>query len=540
MLSHTTCPNTIGKSRFAGKTFLQTLFFFLVVTQICFAQWHQQNSGTTLNLNAVTFLDANIGLAIGDSGTIVRTTNGGTVWSIVTSHVANDLGAMCFSDANNGWIVGSGPYPIGDSAVILHTTDGGANWGIQKRLARSALADIHFVDHNLGFAVGWVSPGSWDYSYLLKTTDGGATWTQVNYDSLNVPQRIYFVDANNGWMMRGTCGNGCGGDIRRTTNGGISWSVSVNGYFSDLQVIDSNKATTVRSGGWQVVQTGYAMQTNDGGLTWRTQIIGFDLGTVSVCSITDSIAVVVTHNFAGARDSLYWTTDGGTTWVPRPNPTDEHLSRVYFTDALTGWAVGDNGTILHTTNGGNPVPVELNSFTATANNKEVILNWSTATELNNQGFEVQRKFGANDFVTVGSVKGNGTTTSQNQYTFVDELVDGGKYYYRLKQIDYGGTFEYSNIIEVEVSILDKFTLEQNYPNPFNPVTTIGYVLQDKSYTRLTLLNTLGEEIAALVNEEQDKGYHKVQLDGSKLTSGVYFYRLNAANYVETKKMILLR
>lgn len=185
-------------------------------------------------------------------------------------------------------------------------------------------------------------------------------------------------------------------------------------------------------------------------------------------------------------------------------------------------------------------PVELTSFTATANEKEVTLKWSTATELNNQVFEVQRKFGNNTFVTVGSVRGHGTTTSPNQYSYVDKLIDPGKYFYRLKQIDYSGTFEYSNEIEVEVRVLDKFTLEQNYPNPFNPTTTIGYVLQEKSNAKLTLLNALGEEIAVLINEEQEKGYHKVEFDGSKLTSGVYFYQLKAGEFIQTKKMILLR
>ncbi len=185
-------------------------------------------------------------------------------------------------------------------------------------------------------------------------------------------------------------------------------------------------------------------------------------------------------------------------------------------------------------------PVELTSFTATANGKEATLNWMTATELNNQGFEIQRKFGGNEFVTVGSVKGHGTTTSPNQYNYVDKLVDPGKYFYRLKQIDYSGTFEYSNEIEVDVRVLDKFTLEQNYPNPFNPTTTIGYVLQEKGNAKLTLLNALGEDIAVLVNGEQEKGFHKVEFDGSKLTSGVYFYQLRAGNFTTTKKLLLLK
>ena len=189
---------------------------------------------------------------------------------------------------------------------------------------------------------------------------------------------------------------------------------------------------------------------------------------------------------------------------------------------------------------GFPLPVELILFTATANDKEVTLNWSTATELNNYGFEIQRKALSGDFATIAFVKGQGTTTQQNQYSYADKTLDGGKYLYRLKQIDFNGTFEYSDAVEVEVRILDKFTLEQNYPNPFNPTTTIGYVLQEKSNTKLTLLNSIGEEVAVLVNEEQDKGYYKVEFDAKNLSSGVYLYRFQAGNYIETKKMMLLR
>jgi len=193
------------------------------------------------------------------------------------------------------------------------------------------------------------------------------------------------------------------------------------------------------------------------------------------------------------------------------------------------------------------VPVELNSFTATANSKEVTINWSTATELNNQGFEVQRKFGGNNFVTIGSVTGHGTTTSPNQYSFVDKLIDGGKYFYRLKQIDFGGTYEYSSVIEVDVRTVDKFTLEQNYPNPFNPTTTIGFGIsaspnpsEGGALVTLKVYDILGEEVKVLLNEEKEAGYHSVDFDASELPSGVYFYKLKVGSYVETKKMILLR
>ena len=187
-----------------------------------------------------------------------------------------------------------------------------------------------------------------------------------------------------------------------------------------------------------------------------------------------------------------------------------------------------------------PTPVELTSFTVSANGKEVTLNWSTATELNNQGFEVQRKFGSNDFVTIGSVKGHGTTTSPNNYIYVDKLTDAGKYFYRLKQIDYGGKYEYSQTVEVNWSPFTTYKLEQNYPNPFNPTTTIGFGIPEKGNVKISVLNILGEEIKVLLNEEKEAGYHSVDFNASELPSGVYFYQLRAGSFVETKKMILLR
>ena len=186
------------------------------------------------------------------------------------------------------------------------------------------------------------------------------------------------------------------------------------------------------------------------------------------------------------------------------------------------------------------LPVELTTFTAEAFDRKVILKWTTATELNNNGFEIQRRVAESDFATVGFVKGEGTTTNQKEYSYIDKELADGKYFYRLKQIDYNGTYEYSNVIEVDVRSLNEYALEQNYPNPFNPVTTIGYVLKEKSNAKLTLLNAIGEEVEVLVNEEQDKGFHKIDFSASNLPSGVYFYQLKAGEYVSTKKMILLK
>ena len=186
------------------------------------------------------------------------------------------------------------------------------------------------------------------------------------------------------------------------------------------------------------------------------------------------------------------------------------------------------------------MPVELISFTAQADNRNVILRWITATELNNNGFEIQRGVENSDFVTIGFVRGSGTTTTQNDYSYTDNDLVDSKYFYRLKQVDFSGIYEYSNIVEIDVRDLDEYALEQNYPNPFNPTTNIGYVLKEKNDVKLVLLNGIGEEIEVIVNEQQDKGYHKIAFDASNYPSGVYFYKIKAGVYISVRKMLLIK
>ncbi len=195
----------------------------------------------------------------------------------------------------------------------------------------------------------------------------------------------------------------------------------------------------------------------------------------------------------------------------------------------------------HTGNylGGSIVPVELISFTANVIEGTVYLNWTTATELNNNGFEVQRKTN-NVFCTIGFIQGRGTSTNIQNYSFVDKNVAAGKYTYRLKQIDFNGTFEYSNAIEVEVEGVKEYALDQNYPNPFNPTTTISFAVKEKSNVNITILNPIGEEVTIILNEVREPGYHQVEFNASNLPSGVYFYRLQAGSFVQTKKMILVK
>ena len=201
------------------------------------------------------------------------------------------------------------------------------------------------------------------------------------------------------------------------------------------------------------------------------------------------------------------------------------------------------------------VPTELTSFTAIQNaSGQVELNWQTATETNNDMFIIERKGGNGEYGVIGYVKGAGTTTEKQAYSFVDNNVIAGIYTYRLKQVDFSGRFEYLNEVKVIVTRPDSYNLAQNYPNPFNPSTTIEFSIKDKSNVKLTILNVIGEEVAVLLNEEKEQGYHKIEFNTANLPngrggmpSGVYFYQIKAlpiggqsGGFVQTKKMILLK
>jgi hypothetical protein len=193
----------------------------------------------------------------------------------------------------------------------------------------------------------------------------------------------------------------------------------------------------------------------------------------------------------------------------------------------------------------NEVPVELLSFNAEMVDGNVVLNWSTATETNNSGFSIEKREKSNvkgqtEFSSIGYVRGKGTTTEKTFYSYSDKNEKPGKYFYRLKQIDFDGTFSNSNEIEVEVTGPKDFALYQNYPNPFNPSTTIKFALPIKTNITLSVYNTLGEKVAEIFNGELEEGYHELMFNASGFSSGIYFYKIESENFKSTRKMILMK
>ncbi|MGE5436167.1 MAG: T9SS type A sorting domain-containing protein [Syntrophothermus sp.] len=190
--------------------------------------------------------------------------------------------------------------------------------------------------------------------------------------------------------------------------------------------------------------------------------------------------------------------------------------------------------------GGVYVPVELLSFSANVDGNIVKLNWSTATETNNNYFSIERSTDKIHYTVVGTVKGNGTTTEKNHYTFADKINPDLKYFYRLNQYDLDGESHYSNAIEISGTTVNGYSLSQNFPNPFNPSTTIKYQLAEKNIVELKVFNYLGEEVTTLVNAFQEEGNYEIKFNSKNLSSGLYFYTLSAGGYSETKKMILIK
>ncbi len=205
------------------------------------------------------------------------------------------------------------------------------------------------------------------------------------------------------------------------------------------------------------------------------------------------------------------------------------------------------------------LPVELTAFTAQISSNGVILNWATATEVNNYGFEIQRSEdrsqmsdagqssfvnSQSSFVKIGFVNGSGNSNSPKSYSFTDNNLSAGKYSYRLKQIDNDGSFKYSQVVDASFMKPTKFELLQNYPNPFNPSTTIKFGLQSDAKVTLEVYNTIGQKVATLVNEQMSAGYHQVEFNASNLASGIYFYRITAnignKDFNQVKKFILMK
>ncbi len=294
--------------------------------------WFAQNSETSAVLTDVYFTDAENGWAVGSVRTILHTKNGGNNWYPQTSEKFSTFYGVYFTDVNTGWTVGS-------LGVIIHTEDGGSSWITQNSGSSHTLQDVHFIDDNTGWAVGGREPSFQPpRRVILHTTDGGINWnTQLSESNFLPLYSVCFIDANRGWAVGGM------GAILHTSDGGAHWYPQASGTSTQLESVhfaDDNV-------GWVVGRDGTILHTIDGGSFWSPQVSGTSVWLKSVCFVDDHTGWTV-----GGDGVVLHTTNAGDTWIAQTSSTTNALFSVHFIDDKTGWAVGIDSEIIHTTTGG--------------------------------------------------------------------------------------------------------------------------------------------------------------------------------------------
>ena len=328
--------NTLTSVKFAGPAtgYACTLGGTLVKTTNGGTDWTVISTGVTGRLMSVYAVDANIVYAVGYGGAIVKTINGGNDWIIQVSGTIYDLRSVFFTDANTGFAVGQ-KNNGGGLGVMLKTIDGGMNWVMQNPGIDCQIFSIFFPDALTGYAVG-EDPGP-NGSVVFKTTDGGTTWTMKTLGTYAFFEDICFTDVNTGYLVGQT------GRIMKTLNGGATWSYQASGTTEWLNSVCFAGSST----GYAVGGSGTILKTTNGGTQWSPMVSGTSGMLLSVF-FTDSN----TGYAVGNLGLILETTNGGTTWINHESGPQPWLSSVCFTSALTGYAVGTDGAILTTTNGG--------------------------------------------------------------------------------------------------------------------------------------------------------------------------------------------
>jgi photosystem II stability/assembly factor-like uncharacterized protein len=486
--------------------------------------WNKSQSGFPAGASILCLLESESSIYAGTRDGVLRTDNNGETWLKMggtnDTTMYSDIWAMC---EHNGVIYAS--MQLYFDATIYKSTDKGSTW------IRCGMVGLPF---GLSFIKGLEGSGNnlvaGTDEGIYYSPDGGENWYPTSVPNINVASL-----ASSGNYVYAAVPSGAG--VYRSADNGVSWSVSLQSTVDYVEV--AAKDNYAYAGAF----FGGARYSSSYGGSWSV-CNGFPSGA----SIFELAAVGDGMVLAGTDLSPNWiyvSNDYGNYFTPYSEGLFENASVEAFAVNETFMFAGTdyNGVWRRYLPG---VPVELTSFTATTDENKVSLFWKTETETNNSGFEVQRtrlrssNFAEASWERIGFVEGNGTTTEENNYLFVDENLTAGKYQYRLKQIDYDGSFEFSDIVEVEILTPIEFSLAQNYPNPFNPSTTIEYSMPESGNVKLEVYNSLGEEVATLVNDYKEAGIYKVNFDARNLASGIYFYKIDAGNFFLIKKMILLR
>jgi photosystem II stability/assembly factor-like uncharacterized protein len=446
----------------------------------------QLNTSSTLgNYKSIYFKDTNVGWATSDVGTVIKSTNGGSNWNSVIEPPYGTIFSIWFFDKNKGWAVGN----YSDDGFVCKTNDGGFHWTSHTRYYNKYLNAISFINANTGFVAA-------TNGCILKTVNGGQNW-----DSLTIGNYSYnsidFINLSSGWI----CGSS--GQILKTTNAGSAWLNQISGTNYNLNAVQFVNETT----GYIAGDSGKIFKTTNKGVNW---IISQPISNYSynnLCFFNNSTGWIIGNKRTGSGANwgttsvVIKTTNEGINWTLQySNYADFHtitFMDIYFIDFQTGYLATRYYGILKTTNGGS--------------------NW----------FSDISPFPYDDYRSIFFIDGS-TGWIAGGYSSTGcggTVLTTGNFPIGIKEI---GT------------ISEVFSLSQNYPNPFNPSTTIKYDIPKSSHVQIVIYDILGREVGQLLNEEKKPGSYEITWDGSGFASGVYFYKIMTNDFVETKKMLMLK
>jgi len=550
-------------------------------------------------MKKITLLSVLVIFALNVSGVFAGTYNGGDGTSGTPYQIANASDLLELSGTSGDWdkyfiqtadINASGISnwsPIGNSTAFTGNYDGQNHTISSLNINWESNDNIGFFGHagactikNLGLTNVYVY-GRTSVGGLVGSKDGLSmtidncftTGTVIAWFSEVgglVGKIWYGANITNCYSSASVTGGACGysgsyaggligfSDAGQSTTiskcysiGGVQGRSYVGGFIGDFSLGEISNCYSRGSA------------TGNGGNSDASGFVDINSATINNCYSTGNVTGTRIAGFnrsnSGTVNNSFWDTQTSGTSSSSTGTgktTTEMKTQSTFLDA--GWSssiwymdAGVNDGYPNLT-GTTPLPVELTSFTATVSENKVTLNWQTATEDNNYGFEIERGVGQPlvcQWDKIGFVEGYGNSNSQKGYSFTDQNPLNGIVKYRLKQIDNIGGLIYSSEVEVKVEdIPTEFALLQNYPNPFNPSTVISWQLAVGSHVTLKIYDVLGNEVAILVDGNQSAGTHEVMFQSAvgsqQLASGVYFYQLRSSfgggNFVQTRKMIVLK
>ena len=518
----------------------------------------------------------------GNDGGIYKTTNGGTNWI----------------DLTNGLVI-SQIYRIGVSQTSSTTVMTGLQDNGSKLYNSGSWSDVTGGD-GMECIVDYTTTQYMYSTYvtgtIYRSLDGGVSFPVTI--SANIPGgqptgawvTPYIIDPNNSSTLYAGFNQ-----VWKTTNRGNNWSSASQVLSSSIKLRSLAIAPSNSNVLYTADQTNMWKTTDGGATNWSTVTLPTTTNNVTYITVknTDPNTLWITYGGYTDGSKVYESTNGGTSWtnisaglpnlptmciVYNKHATDREVLfagmdvGVYVKDGANNWAsfstglpnvvvseleiyyggspdklrAGTFGRGLWETNIESALPVELSSFTSTVNKNTVQLSWTTSNEINNKGFDIERKSDVNSvWQKSGYIEGKGNSNQSNDYSFSDTKLTTGKYQYRLKQIDFNGNIKYHKLSEeVTIGLPDNFSLSQNYPNPFNPKTKIDYEIPIRGKVVIMIYNQLGQEMLNLINETKDAGYYTAEFDGSNLASGIYFYRISLTgerkSYSKMLKMALIK